>query len=193
MTTIDCESRLERVVLYARGAVVTRRVSLPAELPEGPVELCVPRVTALAEAGSLRALVEGEFMARNGMARDSAEVAARNALSVGLMKALQDELDALRDDPSPLDAWLARWQARCAQEPAAGRAQRLRDLNPWIIPRNHRVEEALAAASEHDDLGPFERLLAALRRPFDESPAVTRYAEPAPPQLAAGYQTFCGT
>lgn len=29
----------------------------------------------------LRALVEGEFMARNGMARDSAEVAARNALS----------------------------------------------------------------------------------------------------------------
>jgi len=102
-------------------------------------------------------------------------------------------LRALFADAAPLDAWLARWQARCAQEADSGRAARLRAANPWVIPRNHRVEEALAAASEHDDLAPFERLLAALRRPFDEEPAVARYAEPAPPQLAAGYQTFCGT
>jgi uncharacterized protein YdiU (UPF0061 family) len=69
----------------------------------------------------------------------------------------------------------------------------MRQVNPWVIPRNHRVEEALAAASEHGDLTLLERLLAALRRPYDEDPALARYAEPAPSQVSAGYQTFCGT
>ena len=60
--------------------------------------------------------------------------------------------------------------------------------------RNHRVEEALAAASSGDDLAPFERLLAAVRRPFDdEAPEFARYAEPAPAEVTACYQTFCGT
>src|SRR5262249_5230136 len=59
MTPIDCESRIERVAVYARGAVVTRRIALPADLPEGPVDLRVPGVTALAEAGRLRATAGG--------------------------------------------------------------------------------------------------------------------------------------
>jgi uncharacterized protein YdiU (UPF0061 family) len=61
-----------------------------------------------------------------------------------------------------------------------------------VIPRNHRVEEALAAATA-GDLAPFEALLAALRRPFDDDPALHRYAEPAPAAVTAAYQTFCGT
>ena len=76
---------------------------------------------------------------------------------------------------------------------AARRAERMRGVNPWVIPRNHRVEEALAAASDQGDLGPFERLLAALRRPYEESADNLRYAEPAPAELTACYQTFCGT
>ena len=36
-------------------------------------------------------------------------------------------------------------------------------------------------------------LLGALRRPFDEDPALADLAEPAPPAVTAGYQTFCGT
>ncbi len=99
----------------------------------------------------------------------------------------------LRDqfvDRAALDAWLARWRALGA---AAGSAAAMRRVNPWIIPRNHRVEEALAAASEEDDLGPFERLLAAVRRPFDEAPELAPYAQPAPAEVTARYQTFCGT
>ena len=69
----------------------------------------------------------------------------------------------------------------------------MREVNPFVIPRNHRVEEALAAASQHDDLGPFERLLAAIRRPFDEAPDQAPYGEPASALVTAGYQTFCGT
>lgn len=100
--------------------------------------------------------------------------------------------------PDELDAWLARWRARCAQEDARSgdartRAAALRAANPRIVPRNHRVEEALAAASDDGDLQPFARLLEALRRPFDDDAALARYAQPAPAEFAQRYVTFCGT
>jgi uncharacterized protein YdiU (UPF0061 family) len=103
---------------------------------------------------------------------------------------------ALFAQPQPLREWLARWRARwTAGEavPPAARAAAMRTVSPWIIPRNHRVEEALEAASERGELGPFERLLAALRRPFEERPEDAAYAEPAPAAVTACYQTFCGT
>ena len=108
-------------------------------------------------------------------------------------------LRALFAQPAAVNPWLQRWQARCAQEGGAGdaattaRATRMRAVNPWIIARNHRVEEALAAASEHGDLLPFKSLLAAVRRPWSEEPELEHYAEPAPAAVTAGYQTFCGT
>ena len=112
-------------------------------------------------------------------------------------------LRALFDDARAPDAWLARWRARCASEcdsaargsaPAgAERARAMRSVNPYVIARNHRVEEALAAASDHGDLAPFERLLDALGRPFDEDDALAPYAEPAPAAVTACYRTFCGT
>ena len=107
----------------------------------------------------------------------------------------------LRDrvlDRAALDAWLQRWRERCARDTAAGgidgatRAAGMRRASPRIIPRNHRVEEALAAATD-GELAPFEQLLAALRQPFDDDPALAPYAEPAPADAMAGYQTFCGT
>ncbi len=107
-------------------------------------------------------------------------------------------LRALFAEPSALGTWLAGWQARCARDAAAGgpsareRAARMRGVNPLTIPRNHRVEEALAAATE-GDLAPFQRLLAALRQPYDEAPEFAPYAEPAPAAVTACYQTFCGT
>jgi uncharacterized protein YdiU (UPF0061 family) len=112
-------------------------------------------------------------------------------------------LRSLFAEPPALQEWLARWSARCAAEDCdhpggaevarAGRAESMRSVNPWLIPRNHRVEEALAAASDEGDLAPFERLLEALRRPFDEDPRRARFAEPAPAEVTACYRTFCGT
>jgi uncharacterized protein YdiU (UPF0061 family) len=102
-------------------------------------------------------------------------------------------------EPAALDPWLARWRARCERDDVGGaaavarRVAAMRRTNPWIIPRNHRVEEALAAANDRDDLAPFERLLAALRRPYDEAPELAPYAEPAPREVTARYRTFCGT
>jgi uncharacterized protein YdiU (UPF0061 family) len=64
-------------------------------------------------------------------------------------------------------------------------------VNPVYIPRNHQMEEALAAASA-GDLGPFGRLLDVLAQPFNERPGLEPYAAPAPPSFGA-YRTFCGT
>ncbi|HEX7436154.1 MAG TPA: YdiU family protein [Caldimonas sp.] len=109
-------------------------------------------------------------------------------------------LRALFADATAPEAWLARWRDRCAREdegaPASGgaaRAECMRRINPWVIPRNHRVEEALAAASDDSDVGPFDRLFDALRRPYDETAANARYAEAAPSEVTACYRTYCGT
>jgi uncharacterized protein YdiU (UPF0061 family) len=63
--------------------------------------------------------------------------------------------------------------------------------NPIYIPRNHLVEEALAAATA-GDMSPFERLLQAVTMPYDQRPGLERYAEPAPDAFGP-YRTFCGT
>ena len=111
-------------------------------------------------------------------------------------------LRALFADTHAPDAWLSRWHARCASEDSGAqnsatvgieRANAMRSVNPGVIARNHRVEEALAAASNEADLAPFERLLDAIRRPYDEAPELARYAEPAPASVTERYRTFCGT
>jgi uncharacterized protein YdiU (UPF0061 family) len=112
-------------------------------------------------------------------------------------------LRALFGDARAPDAWLARWRARCASEDAregcgvekagAGRSAAMHRVNPIVIPRNHRVEEALAAASDDGDLASFEYLLDALRQPYEEAQERARYAEPAPADVTASYRTFCGT
>jgi serine/tyrosine/threonine adenylyltransferase len=101
------------------------------------------------------------------------------------------------DPPSggaALSDWLPRWRARLSRDPQspAERAEAMRAVNPAVIPRNHRVEEALAAAVDNDDLGPFERLFAALQRPFDEAADDSPYAAP-PAAPDPAYRTFCGT
>lgn len=104
-------------------------------------------------------------------------------------------LRALFADPQAPQAWLARWRARCGHEhvQAGNRAEAMRRASPRIIPRHHRVEAALDAASETGDLVPFRRLLDALRRPFDDDPSLDEFAQPAPRELTAAYRTFCGT
>jgi serine/tyrosine/threonine adenylyltransferase len=91
-------------------------------------------------------------------------------------------------------AWHARWQARLAREALAPeeRTARMQRHNPAIIPRNHVVETALTAATDHGDLAPLERLLAALATPFDHTGVPTEFAEPADPGTRP-YRTFCGT
>ena len=89
--------------------------------------------------------------------------------------------------------WFGKWTARL------GRQSRttdevvavMRSANPAVIPRNHRVEEALDAATR-GDLTVMRRLLGALSRPFEETPESETYRTPPPPG-SEPYRTFCGT
>jgi uncharacterized protein YdiU (UPF0061 family) len=97
------------------------------------------------------------------------------------------------NDPA-FATWHAQWQARLKHQPQSVDEvqQRMRAHNPAVIPRNHKVEEALAAAQERGDLGVMQRLLEALAKPYEEGAQHTEYRMPS--GLAPGaYQTFCGT
>jgi uncharacterized protein YdiU (UPF0061 family) len=88
--------------------------------------------------------------------------------------------------PAGLDGWIDRWRALTPDQDA------MDVVNPVYIPRNHLVEEALAAATA-GDMEPTERLLAALTSPYAERSGFERYAEPAPEDFGGCYRTFCGT
>lgn len=89
-------------------------------------------------------------------------------------------------DLAGIDAWIARWRALGPDADAMER------VNPVYIPRNHLVEEALAAGSA-GDLGPLERLLDAVTSPYGERQGLEHFATPAPQDFSATYRTFCGT
>jgi uncharacterized protein YdiU (UPF0061 family) len=96
------------------------------------------------------------------------------------------------DDPA-IAEWLPTWWARISRQaggPAAAAAI-MRRANPVVIPRNHRVEEALVAA-EAGDLTLVRRLLAVLGNPFVETPENEPYRG-GPPCGSGPYRTFCGT
>ena len=96
-------------------------------------------------------------------------------------------LRAQFSDAGLLDGWLPRWRAALTPDAAT----RIRAANPVYIPRNHRVEAALEAATG-GDLGPFEALMAVLADPFAERAGIEGYALPAP-QGFGTYRTYCGT
>jgi uncharacterized protein YdiU (UPF0061 family) len=103
-------------------------------------------------------------------------------------------LGALLEDPNALAPWLASWRERLAQDatPPHERAAAMRAVNPAFIPRNHKVEEALAEAVDHGDFSLFAALNAVLAKPYEDQPSFAAYAEPPRPgeEVTA---TFCGT
>ncbi|MQX36276.1 protein adenylyltransferase SelO [Roseospira navarrensis] len=88
-------------------------------------------------------------------------------------------------------AWLDRWRARRGEADAATVAA-MRRANPAYIPRNHIVEDALAAATQRDDLAPLHALLAVLAAPHEPRPGLEAYTAP-DPAGPGRYRTFCGT
>ncbi|MDQ0061723.1 protein adenylyltransferase SelO [Paenibacillus harenae] len=91
------------------------------------------------------------------------------------------------------DEWQERWQARLGRQPQTEEEsyELMRSSNPAVIPRNHRVEEALGAAVQ-GDYSVMERLLQVLSTPFGYLPEQEDYCA-LTDQPSAGYQTFCGT
>ncbi len=90
--------------------------------------------------------------------------------------------------------WHTRWQVRLSRQPNSKTSSINLMLanNPAIIPRNHRVEEALATASEQGDYTRVHQLHAAVTNPYADIPEYYAYRTPPPPSDRV-YQTFCGT
>ncbi len=92
-------------------------------------------------------------------------------------------------DRAGFDRWVPRWQARLQGE--ADPVAVMRAANPTAIPRNHRIEQMIAAAVA-GDYQPFHRLNEALSRPFDDQPDFADLMRPPRPDEVVA-ATFCGT
>ncbi|TCP69718.1 protein adenylyltransferase SelO [Baia soyae] len=91
------------------------------------------------------------------------------------------------------DQWIQEWQKRLEREQASksDSQQLMRNHNPAIIPRNHRVEEALKSAMR-GDLSVMNKLLEALSNPYAYTVGQATYCS-LPDPSSPPYQTFCGT
>lgn len=90
-------------------------------------------------------------------------------------------------------AWHNKWHTRLSkQQGSKSSAQKLMmKNNPAVIPRNHRVEEALEAATERGDYVVMNRLLQALSDPYAYTSEQEKYT--ALPTEYTPYVTYCGT
>ena len=100
--------------------------------------------------------------------------------------------DMAEADPD-FNAWHDRWQQRRARQAQSqsDAEDLMRRHNPAFIPRNHKVEEALEAATVSHDFSLFDRLLDVLRRPYDYAADLPDFSTPA--NSGVPYLTFCGT
>ncbi|WP_338539914.1 protein adenylyltransferase SelO [Paenibacillus tundrae] len=97
-------------------------------------------------------------------------------------------------DLDPFKEWHTHWQTRLERQPQSREEARqlMSNHNPAVIPRNHRVEEALDRAENHGDLSLVEKLVEVLSNPFDHSIERSEYTE-VPATCDSSYRTFCGT
>jgi len=89
--------------------------------------------------------------------------------------------------------WKNEWKKRSELNNSTKEKQSklMKSNNPIVIPRNHKVEEALAQA-DTGSLDKMKKLLAILKNPYDNQNNIGEYQAPAPSSNEK-YQTFCGT
>ena len=98
----------------------------------------------------------------------------------------------LAADDADFLAWTGRLEARRSRQPQSASATEalMQRNNPAFIPRNHLVEEALAAAVDEHDFSVMQRLLDVLARPYDYDRDLPMFTQPGD---GRHYRTFCGT
>lgn len=89
--------------------------------------------------------------------------------------------------------WYKIWQERLSRQDESKDLSKklMKSSNPAVIPRNHRVEEALEAA-EKGDYSVMDKLLDVLINPFEYSKDQEEYAK-LPKPSSCKYKTYCGT
>jgi serine/tyrosine/threonine adenylyltransferase len=89
--------------------------------------------------------------------------------------------------------WKKRWEERLKinNNTKEKYLSLMRSVNPLVIPRNHIVEDVLAAADKND-LDPLIRLNKILNKPYVNQDDLKNYIIP-PSTKNKNYKTFCGT
>ncbi|MGM0856167.1 MAG: protein adenylyltransferase SelO [Pseudomonadota bacterium] len=145
-----------------------------------------------AESSDAEALMEGlESQMHQGRMDMTATFDALTHYAASPSDEHRDALLALTTQPQALTAWLEEWQAAQVAGQDDERFAAMRRGNPVIIPRNHRVQEAIDAAYD-GDFAPFHTLLGVVTQPFDDSTEARRLAAPATDNEQV-LRTFCGT
>ena len=118
----------------------------------------------------------------------------RRLCHAALGKKMDRNLRNLFKDEEAFNKWSNSWRSRLSRESASPeeRVNLMRNVNPAVIPRNHRVEHALNAAVENSDYGPFEKLVDVLSSPYEEIKENDEFMLPPKPGEHV-LQTFCGT
>ena len=90
--------------------------------------------------------------------------------------------------------WRKRWKLRLKRQEKSKESiiELMKNANPALIPRNHRVEEALKVAVEYEDYSKLKKFLKALKKPYEHRIEQIEYSTPAP-KSNKPYRTFCGT
>lgn len=88
-----------------------------------------------------------------------------------------------------LASFLNKWNARIVNKQES--LSQMKRVNPRIIPRNHKVEEALLQASDDHNFTKFDALQKALENPYKKNSLNDPYNNP--PENEGGYRTYCGT
>jgi len=104
---------------------------------------------------------------------------------------LTTKKDKIFDDIDFMN-WKKRWIERLSKNNDLPKKslELMKKNNPLVIPRNHKVEEALEAA-EKNDLKPINQLIEILKDPYTQKDNIFDYQIPS--DLDEKYQTFCGT
>ncbi|EJO5348758.1 YdiU family protein [Clostridium botulinum] len=97
-------------------------------------------------------------------------------------------------DKIEFNNWYKLWQDRLTrqEESKISSKQLMKSSNPAVIPRNHRVEEALEAAVKEGDYSVMENFLDALSNPYAYSKEQEYYST-LPEPSSCPYRTYCGT
>ena len=161
---ILCASRIDRVTLYARGAVVTRVVAVPEALSPGACTLEVLAGKPLFDPRSLRASADG---GRSVLAIEARESDAPPAVELG---PLTHEIERVGRELAALRERKARWSERQSGLSSLSPDPKLRPRSGAQDPLA-RVRDVLAVSAlaeslleaAHDELDACERLERALQ------------------------------
>ena len=119
---------------------------------------------------------------------------AFRALADSAMDGDSTGFEDLFADKILISAWLFDWRKRQNSERGTleNCARLIQAANPAFIPRNHRIEEAIRAAEDHNDFAPFHRLAEVLSNPLEDQPDHKDLQLPPRPEQRVT-KTFCGT